>query len=41
MNYLTLEQVLFNLAWQILFESRPGAEIAALQDVLGVEVPIA
>jgi hypothetical protein len=41
MNYLTLEQVLFDLAWQMLFESQPGAEIAAVQDVLGAEVPIA
>jgi hypothetical protein len=38
MNYLTLEQVLFDLAWQMLFESQPVAEIAGgLRDRRGVK----
>ena len=36
-----LALVLVDLAWQMLFESQPGAEIAAVREVLGAEVPIA
>ncbi len=33
--------VLADIAWQMLLESNPGAEVAAVQDILGPEVPIA
>ncbi len=33
--------VLVDIAWQMLLESNPGAEVAAMQDILGPEVPIA
>ena len=33
--------VLVDLAWQMLLKSTPGAEIAAVQDILGPDVPIA
>lgn len=33
--------VLVDIAWQMLLKSTPGAEIAAVQDILGVDVPIA
>ncbi len=33
--------VLADIAWQMLLESSPGAEVAAIQDVLGPDVPIA
>jgi len=36
-----LALVLVDLAWQMLFEAQPGAEIAAVQEMLGAEVPIA
>jgi len=35
-----LALVLADIAWQMLFEAEPGAEIAALQQVLGDEVPV-
>ncbi len=36
-----LALVLVDLAWQMLFEAQPGGEVAAVQEVLGAEVPIA
>jgi hypothetical protein len=33
--------VLVDIAWQLLLESHPGAEIAAVRDILGTDVPIA
>ena len=33
--------VLVDIAWQMLLKSTPGAEIAAVQDILGTDVPIA
>ena len=33
--------VLVDIAWQMLLKSNPGAEIAAVQDILGADVPIA
>jgi len=33
--------VLVDIAWQLLLESHPGAEIAAVRDILGPDVPIA
>ena len=33
--------VLVDIAWQMLLKSNPGAEIAAVQDILGPDVPIA
>jgi hypothetical protein len=33
--------VLVDLAWEMLLKSYPGAEIAAVQDILGRDVPIA
>jgi hypothetical protein len=33
--------VLVDLAWQMLLASSPGAEVAAVRDILGPEVPIA
>ena len=36
-----LALVLVDVAWQMLLKSTPGAEIAAVQDILGPDVPIA
>jgi hypothetical protein len=33
--------VLVDIAWQMLLKSTPGAEIAAVQEILGTDVPIA
>jgi hypothetical protein len=33
--------VLADIAWQLLLESSPGAEVAAIQDILGPGVPLA
>jgi hypothetical protein len=33
--------ILADIAWEMLLKSHPGAEIAAVQDILGKEVPIA
>ncbi len=33
--------ILADIAWEMLLKSSPGAEIAAVQDILGKEVPIA
>ncbi len=33
--------VLVDIAWQLLLKAQPGLEIAAVQDILGDEVPIA
>ncbi len=33
--------ILADLAWEMLLRSNPGAEISAVQDILGKEVPIA
>jgi len=33
--------VLVDMAWQMLMKATPGAEIAAIQDILGTDVPIA
>jgi len=33
--------ILADIAWQLLLESNPGAEVAAVQDILGPDVPIA
>jgi hypothetical protein len=33
--------VLVDIAWQMLLRSNPGAEVAAVQDILGANVPIA
>jgi hypothetical protein len=33
--------VLVDIAWQMLLKATPGAEIAAIQDIIGEEVPIA
>jgi len=33
--------VLVDIAWQMLLKSNPGVEIAAVQDILGPDVPIA
>ncbi|MBI3338669.1 MAG: FIST C-terminal domain-containing protein [Chloroflexi bacterium] len=33
--------VLVDIAWQMLLKSNPGAEVAAVQDILGTGVPIA
>lgn len=33
--------VLVDIAWQMLLNSSPGAEIAAVQEILGTDVPIA
>ena len=32
--------VLADIAWQMLFKAHPGAEIAAIQDVMGNDIPI-
>jgi hypothetical protein len=32
--------VLVDIAWQMLLKSHPGAEVAAVQDILGKDVPI-
>lgn len=36
-----LALVLADMAWQMLFEAQPGADIAAVQEALGPNVPIA
>ncbi len=36
-----LALVLVDIAWQMLLKSNPGAEVAAVQDILGPDVPIA
>jgi hypothetical protein len=33
--------ILVDIAWQMLLESNPGVEVAAVRDILGPEVPIA
>lgn len=33
--------VLVDIAWQLLLESHPGADIAAVRDILGPDVPLA
>jgi hypothetical protein len=33
--------ILVDVAWQLLLESHPGAEVAAVRDILGPDVPIA
>jgi hypothetical protein len=33
--------VLVDVAWQMLLKAQPGAEIAAIQEILGENVPIA
>jgi hypothetical protein len=33
--------MLVDIAWQMLLKSRPGAEVAAVQDLLGPDVPVA
>jgi hypothetical protein len=33
--------VLVDIAWQMLLKSKPGAELAAIQDIIGPDVPIA
>jgi energy-converting hydrogenase Eha subunit B len=33
--------VLVDIAWEMLLKSHPGAEIDAVQDILGRDVPIA
>ena len=33
--------VLVDIAWQMLLKASPGAEISALQDILGTDVPLA
>lgn len=37
----SLVLVLADIAWQMLLESNPGAEVAAVQDIFGPDVPIA
>ena len=33
--------VLVDIAWQLLLESHPGADVAAVRDILGPDVPLA
>ena len=33
--------ILVDVAWQLLFESHPGADVAAIRDIFGPDVPIA
>ncbi len=33
--------MLVDIAWQMLLKSKPGAEVAAIQDILGPDVPLA
>ncbi len=33
--------MLVDVAWQMLLKSKPGAEVAAIQDILGPDVPLA
>ncbi len=33
--------ILVDIAWQMLLKSNPGAEVAAVQDILGPDIPIA
>lgn len=35
-----LALVLSDIAWQMLYEAQPGADIAAVQEALGIDVPI-
>jgi len=37
----TFALVLVDIAWQMLLKATPGAEIAAVQDIIGEQVPIA
>ena len=36
----TFALILVDIAWQMLLKSHPGAEVTAVQDILGKEVPI-
>jgi hypothetical protein len=33
--------MLVDIAWQMLLKSKPGAEVAAIQDIVGLDVPLA
>src|SRR5512142_1506228 len=33
--------LLVDIAWQMLLKSKPGAEVAAIQDIVGLDVPLA
>jgi len=33
--------LLVDIAWQMLLKSKPGAEVAAIQDIIGADVPLA
>jgi hypothetical protein len=33
--------LLVDIAWQMLLKSKPGAEVAAVQDIIGADVPLA
>src|SRR5512142_1118638 len=33
--------ILVDIAWQMLLKSKPGAEVAAIQDIIGPDVPLA
>jgi hypothetical protein len=33
--------MLVDIAWEMLLKSHPGAEVAAVQDILGKEIPLA
>lgn len=35
-----LALVLSDIAWQMLYEAQPGADVAAVQEALGIDVPI-
>lgn len=37
----TFALILVDIAWEMLLKSHPGAEIAAVQDILGKDVPLA
>ena len=37
----TFVLVLVDIAWQMLFKATPGAEITAIQDIIGEQIPIA
>jgi hypothetical protein len=37
----TLVLLLVDIAWQMLLKSKPGAEVAAIQDIIGPDVPLA
>ncbi|MBN2385741.1 MAG: FIST C-terminal domain-containing protein [Anaerolineales bacterium] len=36
-----LALVISDLAWQMLYEAQPGADVAAVQETLGIDVPVA